>query len=65
MALTNQQRVGKALDLLREGLGDFIQREFESKYRDRALAEAQQFLATDRLRGNKAIAQWESRRCCG
>jgi predicted AAA+ superfamily ATPase len=59
MALTNQQRVGKALDLLRAGLGDFIQREFQNKYSDRALAEAQQFLATDRLRGNKALAQWD------
>ncbi len=60
MALTNQQRVGKALDFLREGLGDFIQREFQNKYHDRAHAEAQQFLATDRLRGNKPIAQWDA-----
>jgi predicted AAA+ superfamily ATPase len=60
MAFTNQQRVGKALDFLREGLGDFIQREFQNKYRDQAQAEAQQFLATDRLRGNKPIAQWDA-----
>lgn len=60
MAITNQQRVGKALDLLREGLADFIQREFQSKYKDQALAEAQRFLATDRLRGNKPIVEWDA-----
>src|SRR4051794_35219092 len=60
MAITNQQRVGKALDLLREGLADFIQREFQSKYSDRALDEAQRFLGTDRLRGNKPIVEWDA-----
>ncbi|HMO64097.1 MAG TPA: Swt1 family HEPN domain-containing protein, partial [Verrucomicrobiota bacterium] len=60
MAITNQQRVGKALDLLREGLADFIQREFQGKYGDRALAEAQPFLATDRLRGDKPIVEWDA-----
>ena len=60
MAITNQQRVGKALDLLREGLADFIQREFQSKYSDRALGEAQRFLGTDRLRGNKPIVEWDA-----
>ena len=28
MAITNRERVGKALDLLRDGLGPFVQREF-------------------------------------
>ncbi len=60
MAITNQQRVGKALDLLREGLADFIQREFQSKYSDRALDEAQRLLGTDRLRGNKPIVEWDA-----
>jgi predicted AAA+ superfamily ATPase len=60
MAITNQQRVGKALDLLRDGLGDFIQREFQSKYNERSLSEAQRFLGTDRLRGNKAIVEWDA-----
>jgi len=60
MAQTNQQRVGKALDLLREGLADFIQREFQNKYGDQAPAEALRLLATDRLRGNKPIAAWDA-----
>lgn len=60
MALTNQQRVGKAMELLKEGLSDFIQREFQSRYGDRALPEAQQRLATDRLRGNKPLGEWDA-----
>lgn len=32
MALTNHERVGKGLDLLREGLKPFVERELEAKY---------------------------------
>lgn len=60
MALTNQQRVGKALDFLREGLGDFIQREFQNKYDKQATGEAQRLLGTDRLRGKKPIGEWDA-----
>jgi predicted AAA+ superfamily ATPase len=60
MALTNQQRVGKALDLLREGLADFIQREFQNKYATKAVTEAQRMLGTDRLRGNKPMKEWDA-----
>ena len=60
MAITNQQRVGKALELLREGLAEFIAREFHSKYEDKALKRAQDYLATDRLRGNKPIKEWDA-----
>jgi len=60
MALTNQQRVGKALDLLREGLADFIQRELQNKYGAKATSEAQRMLGTDRLRGNKPIKEWDA-----
>jgi len=30
MAITNHERVGKALDLLKAGLAPFIEREFKS-----------------------------------
>ncbi|MBM3880418.1 MAG: ATP-binding protein [Verrucomicrobia bacterium] len=60
MAITNQQRVGKALEHLREGLAGFIAREFQSKYQDRSLSEAQQRIGTDRLRGSKSIAEWDA-----
>ena len=60
MALTNHQRVGKGLDLLKAGLSSYVQREFESKYGERALAEANRLLGTDRLRGDKPIADWDA-----
>ena len=34
MAITNHERVGKALDLLKAGLGPFIEREFRSVYQE-------------------------------
>ncbi len=39
MAITNHERVGKALELLKAGLGPFIEREFKSMYQERGLAE--------------------------
>lgn len=38
MATTNHERVGKALELLKRGLGPFVAREFTSVYGDRATA---------------------------
>ena len=40
MAITNHDRVGKAMELLKGGLGPFVEREFKSTYKDRAAAEA-------------------------
>ena len=34
MAITNHERVGKALQLLKIGLGPFVEREFKAKYGD-------------------------------
>ncbi|HET7626225.1 MAG TPA: Swt1 family HEPN domain-containing protein [Verrucomicrobiae bacterium] len=59
MALTNQQRIGRALDLLREGLGDFVAREFQNRFGAKAQAAAKDRLVTERLRGNKPIQEWD------
>ena len=32
MAITNHERVGKALDLLKAGLGPFVEREVQERY---------------------------------
>ena len=40
MAITNNERVGKALDLLKDGLGPFAEREFGGPHRDAALGWA-------------------------
>ena len=60
MALTNHQRVGKGLDLLKAGLSSYVQREFESKYGERALEEARARLGTDRLRGDGPFSEWDA-----
>src|SRR2546425_1102577 len=61
MAMTNHERVGKALDLLKSGLGPFIQRELTSVYKDRALIEARRLLPVDdRLNSNRPIDQWDA-----
>lgn len=60
MALSNHQRVGKALELLREGLSEFVAREFRSRFGAKAQAEAGRRMMADRLRGNKPLDQWDA-----
>jgi predicted AAA+ superfamily ATPase len=60
MAVTNHERVGKALDLLKQGLGSFIEREFENLYRERAHAEALRFVAEDKLLAKKRPSAWDA-----
>src|SRR3989441_3931851 len=58
--MTNHERVGKALELLKVGLGPFAEREFKNLYADRALTEARRFQGEDRLLANKQIAEWDA-----
>ncbi len=60
MAITNHERVGKAMDLLKQGLGPFVEREFKSYYKDRAPAEATRYLGEDRILAKKAIVEWDA-----
>jgi hypothetical protein len=50
MALTNHERVGKALELLRTGLVPFIEREFKAKYGESWAFEVKDILSDTRLR---------------
>ncbi len=59
MAITNHERVGKALELLKNGLGPFVEREFKSAYRDRAAAEVSRFMSEDRLNAKRPVAEWD------
>jgi hypothetical protein len=59
MATTNHERVGKALDLLKDGLGPFVEREFRSTYGDRAAAETGRFVGDDRINAKRRIAEWD------
>ncbi len=59
MAITNHERVGKALELLKQGLAPYVQREFKNQYKDRADAEANRYIVDDRLNAKKPISEWD------
>ncbi|NMB74747.1 MAG: ATP-binding protein [Myxococcales bacterium] len=60
MAMTNHDRVGKALELLRDGLAPYAEREFESLYPSKAQAEAQRFMGEERPAAKKPVAKWDA-----
>src|SRR5688572_26910767 len=53
MAITNQERVGKAMDLLRDGLRPFAERELKAKYGERWNTEVKAALAGRNLGQSK------------
>ena len=60
MAVTNHERVGKGLELLKSGLAPFVEREFTNTYKDRATAEAVRFTGEDRLNAKRPVSQWDA-----
>ena len=62
MAITNRERVGKAMDLLKEGLGPFVEREFQSLHGPReGLTRARGYFYEDsRLSTDGPITDWDS-----
>jgi predicted AAA+ superfamily ATPase len=61
MAITNQERVGKALELLRAGLAPYVEREVQDKIRGGAVrAESLRRFAEDPLLASKPIAEWDA-----
>jgi len=59
MALSNQERVGKAMEFLREGLAPFAEREFKSAHAAQASDAARRYFGDDRTVGKKPIADWD------
>lgn len=59
MAMTNHERVGKALELLKRGLGPFVQHEFTNIYKDNAAIEASKFIGEDRMNAKKQMMEWD------
>jgi predicted AAA+ superfamily ATPase len=59
MALSNHERVSKAMELLQQGLGPYVEREFQSAYKGNALAKAAAFVASDRLLAKRPIPAWD------
>ena len=60
MAITNHERVGKTLDLLKSGLGSYVEREFKNQFRDHALQEAQRFVTSERLDAKRGFESWDA-----
>jgi len=60
MAVTNQERVGKAMDLLRAGLAPFVEREVQSAVKAGTVRmDAVRRYSEDPMLGAKPIAQWD------
>jgi predicted AAA+ superfamily ATPase len=59
MAFSNQERVGKAMELLRVGLAPFVDREFTSQHQAQATDVARRYFGDDRTVGKKAMAEWD------
>ena len=61
MAISNHERVGKALDLLKAGLGPFVTREVKSAVETWRLdAHRLRDYAEDRALANKPILEWDA-----
>ena len=61
MAMTNQERVGKALDLLKAGLGPFVERELhEAVKAGRVSMDIVRRFADDPNLAKKPVAQWDA-----
>ncbi len=59
MALTNQERVGKAMDLLRTGLAPFVERELKNAHGERARAEALKLVGDEPNAAKRPLAEWD------
>src|SRR5687768_7069010 len=60
MAITNHERVGKALELLKAGLAPFVEREFRGLHKEKALEEAQRYMYSERLDANRPFEAWDA-----
>src|SRR5258707_2099387 len=56
MAISNHERVGKALELLKDGLRPFVERELKTYHGDRWASEVKEVLTDTRLGGGKGDA---------
>ncbi len=59
MAITNQERVGKAMELLRAGLAPFVEREFKSQHQAQTPEAVRRYSGDDRVAGNKPVSDWD------
>lgn len=61
MAITNHERVGKALELLKAGLGPFVEREIKTAIAANALSmQKVKGFVDDPMLANKGIVEWDA-----
>ena len=60
MALSNHERVGKAMEHLKQGLAPFIEREFTSVYKEHARVAADDFMRDDPMLKDQPFANWDA-----
>jgi predicted AAA+ superfamily ATPase len=61
MAITNQERIGKAMELLRAGLAPVVEREVQAAVKAGSVRmDAIRRFADDPMLGQKPIAQWDA-----
>src|ERR1700682_1729769 len=59
MATTNHERVGKALELIKAGLGPFVEREIKSAVQSGLSPQTVKNFLDDPLLANKPVSQWD------
>ena len=60
MAITNRERVGKALDLLKEGLAPFVRREVQNAIKaNRLHKDRLRLFPIDPRLGNRPVGEWD------
>src|ERR1700680_2564027 len=61
MAITNHERVGKAMELLKDGLQPFVERELKAQFQDDWFDELKPALSPQQLGffGTEAQARWD------
>ena len=59
MAITNHERVGKALELLKDGLGPFVERELKNGLQGGLSPQTLREYADDPMLANKLPHEWD------
>ena len=60
MAITNHERVGKALELLRAGLSPFVERELKNVYQEKLSLAVRRLLGENRAYAERPIGGWDA-----
>jgi predicted AAA+ superfamily ATPase len=60
MAITNHERVGKAMELLKAGLAPFVERELRSVYKEGFAKQVAGYVGEDRQNAGKPLTQWDA-----